>query len=54
MAMVNDADSLKWGYLVKSWATGLDYVSPPVTRIHRRTLRQRRRHGCCRPSTPSI
>jgi hypothetical protein len=31
MAMVNDADSLKWGYLVKSWATGLDYVSPPVT-----------------------
>jgi hypothetical protein len=31
MAMVNDADSLKWGYLVKSWATGLDYVSPTAT-----------------------
>jgi hypothetical protein len=29
MAMVNDADSLKWGRLVKSWATGLDYINTP-------------------------
>ena len=26
MAMVNDNHSLKWGCLVKSWATGLNYV----------------------------
>ena len=26
MAMVNDSDSLKWGCLVKSWSTGLNYV----------------------------
>lgn len=25
--MIPDKDSLKWGRLVKSWATGLDYVS---------------------------
>ena len=30
MAMVNDADSLKWGRLVKSWATGLDYINTPA------------------------
>ena len=24
--MINDPDSLKWGRLVKSWSTGLDYV----------------------------
>jgi hypothetical protein len=30
MAMVNDADSLKWGCLVKSWATGLDYINTPT------------------------
>jgi hypothetical protein len=30
MAMVNDADSLKWGFLVKSWATGLDYFATPA------------------------
>lgn len=26
--MIADKDSLVWGRLVKSWATGLDYVSP--------------------------
>ena len=26
MAMVNDSDTLKWGYLVKSWATGCNYI----------------------------
>lgn len=29
MALVSDADTLKWGLLVKSWATGLDYFSTP-------------------------
>ena len=30
MPMVNDADSLNWGRLVKSWATGLDYINTPA------------------------
>ena len=29
MALVSDADTLQWGLLVKSWATGLDYVNTP-------------------------
>lgn len=28
--MINDPDSLKWGRLVKSWSTGLDYVTEGV------------------------
>jgi hypothetical protein len=30
MPMINDADSLTWGRLVKSWATGLNYVNTPA------------------------
>jgi hypothetical protein len=32
MAMIEDADSLTWGRLVKSWATGLDYINSPPSR----------------------
>jgi hypothetical protein len=29
MPMINDPDSLRWGRLVKSWATGLNYIDTP-------------------------
>jgi hypothetical protein len=29
MPLINDPDSLTWGRLVKSWATGLDYINTP-------------------------
>jgi hypothetical protein len=28
-SMINDPDSLRWGQLVKSWVTGLDYIGTP-------------------------
>jgi hypothetical protein len=29
MPLINDPDSLTWGQLVKSWATGNDYINTP-------------------------
>ena len=30
MPMINDPNSLRWGQLVKSWATGLNYIDMPA------------------------